>query len=59
MNVGTLIIAALVLLAVFFAVRSIWKRRKQGGCAGCPNCAACVGTAACTKQGDGKNQTSQ
>ncbi len=42
MSVWDYLVLAAVVLAVFFAVRSIVKRRKKGGCAGCSgNCSAC------------------
>lgn len=49
-NIATILIAALVLFAVFFAARSVWRKKKQGQCigcdsaAGCENCSLCAGT---------------
>ena len=42
MSVWDYLVLAAVVLVVFFAIRSIVKRRKKGGCAGCSgNCSAC------------------
>ena len=38
MNIPTLIVIAIVAMGVFFALRSL--RKKKGGC-GCGNCNAC------------------
>ncbi len=46
--VGDLVIIALLAVAVFFAVRSIRKTKKKGGCTG--NCASCGCCSKCTAQ---------
>ena len=39
----TLIAAALVLLVMFFAVRSLIRKRRRGDCGcGCENCTGCA-----------------
>ena len=35
---ATWIIGAIVAVIIFFAVRSIWKNHKNGGCSGCSSC---------------------
>lgn len=44
---------ALIALGVFFAVRSIRRRHKNGGCCGCGDCnGSCSGCSGCeTKNG--------
>ncbi len=45
---GTLLILALVAVVVFFAVRSLWRQHKAGGCCGnCAQCGGCSGKSAC------------
>ena len=38
MSVPDIIILAAVAAGLFFAVRSIVRQKKRGGCAGCPGC---------------------
>ncbi len=40
-NLATILVAGLVLLALLLALRSVLRRRKQGGCAGCSSCSDC------------------
>lgn len=48
-NIATLFIGAMLLLALFFAGRSVYKKRRQGGCAGC---SGCNGNTVCTGSAD-------
>lgn len=44
MNAGDIIIIAVVAVCVFFALRSVVRSRKKGGCScGCSDCTACPG----------------
>ena len=44
MTGGDIAVIAVLLVAVFFAARSLWKKQKQGGCAGCScGCSECSG----------------
>jgi len=38
-NIATIIIGAVLAVIVFFAIRSVIKSRKSGGCSGCADCA--------------------
>lgn len=50
MNAGDVIILLIVALCIFFAVRSIVKQRKKGGCScGCSGCNACPNSMNCNK----------
>ncbi|WP_313758207.1 FeoB-associated Cys-rich membrane protein [Tissierella sp.] len=40
------IIAGLIVISLFFAIRNIIKNRKKGGCAGCSSCSGCGTTKA-------------
>ena len=37
-NLATILISAVLLVLLAFAVRYLVKARKNGGCAGCPGC---------------------
>ena len=41
MNVWDVIIGSLIALAVVLALRSMWRARRQGGCASCPYAGSC------------------
>lgn len=47
MNIGTIVVLAVVLILLFFAVRSIYRQKKNGGCCNgdCSRCHGCSGTA--------------
>ncbi len=48
---GDIIVIAVLLVAVGFSVRSLWKKKKQGGgCTG--NCASCGGCCGCHSPSD-------
>lgn len=49
---------ALIALGVFFAVRSIHRRHKNGGCCGCSGCNGCNGCNGCCSgcETKGRNQ---
>lgn len=38
------IIAGLIAIGLFFAIRNIIKNRKKGGCTGCSSCSGCETT---------------
>jgi len=57
-NFGTLLVGALVLLALFFAARSVVKKRKQGGCVGCSGCDSADGCPHCTAEQTPQEQAS-
>ncbi|GHU65508.1 hypothetical protein FACS1894184_01420 [Clostridia bacterium] len=40
-TIGTIIAALAVLLIAGLALRSVIKRRRAGGCAGCDHCEGC------------------
>lgn len=46
-NIGNIVVVVILLIAVFFAVRSIVRRRRSGkgscscGCDGCPSRSTC------------------
>ncbi|MDR0311822.1 MAG: FeoB-associated Cys-rich membrane protein [Acidobacteriota bacterium] len=42
-NAASLIVGALVVIALIFAVRSILKQRRKGGCGQCPSAGTCRG----------------
>ncbi len=43
-NLSNIIIVAVLLAAVLFALRSVVKKRKSGGCGcGCSGCSGCSG----------------
>lgn len=45
---STVIVGLLVALLVFFAVRSVVRQSKSGGCSGCGGgCAGCSGSCGC------------
>jgi len=58
-NRGTLLVGALVLLALFFAARSVVKKRKQGGCVGCSGCDSADGCPHCAAEPVSSAQTQQ
>ena len=35
------IIIGIIVMILYFAIRSIIKNRKKGGCAGCSSCSGC------------------
>lgn len=46
-NASTLIIGTLLLVAVIFAIRYLWKKAKAGQCVGCSECDGHHGTSGC------------
>ena len=49
-NIGTIIVAAILLVIVFFAVRAIVREKKKGQCScGC-NCGSCAMSGVCHKK---------
>ncbi|MBQ6322740.1 MAG: FeoB-associated Cys-rich membrane protein [Lachnospiraceae bacterium] len=47
-NAGTLIVGAILILLVFFAIRNIVKNRKNGGCGcGCSGCGSSKSGGSC------------
>ncbi len=51
MTVGDYIILAVIAAAVFFAVRSLVRQRKRGGCGcGCSGCSGCPMNGNCSKR---------
>lgn len=50
MTVGDYIILAVIAAAVFFAVRSLVRQKKRGGCGcGCSGCSGCPMNGNCSK----------
>ncbi len=48
-NFATIVIGAILLAAVIFAVRSMIKTKKGGGChCGCSGCKGCSGNDTCS-----------
>ncbi|MBQ4436462.1 MAG: FeoB-associated Cys-rich membrane protein [Clostridia bacterium] len=45
MNIWDILILAAVAIAVFFALRKVWKNKRSGGC-GC-GCEGCTKSAGC------------
>lgn len=41
MNIWDVTIAGLIALAVVLALRSMWRARREGGCASCPYAGSC------------------
>ena len=51
MTVGDYIILAVIAAAVFFAVRSLVRQRKRGGCGcGCSGCSGCPMNGSCAQR---------
>ena len=46
MSFGDFFILAAVAAGIFFAVRSMIRQRKSGGCVGCSGCTGCSGNCA-------------
>ncbi len=44
---GDGIVILVLAVMVFFAVRSMWRRRKAGGCSGCSGCSGCCHSSTC------------
>lgn len=41
-NIGTIIVAAIVIVLVVLCIKSLKKDSKSGGCAGCNGCNGCA-----------------
>ena len=39
--VADIVICLIVLVGIFFAIKSLRKDKKKGGCAGCSGCSGC------------------
>lgn len=44
---GDVIVILVLAVIVFFAVRAMWRRRKEGGCSGCSGCSGCCNGGSC------------
>ena len=50
MTFGDCFVLALLVCAVFFAVRYLYRSRKRGACCGCSSCRGCTGADSCNAE---------
>lgn len=47
---GDILVLLILAVAVWFAVRYMWRESKKGGCAGCSGCSGCKPGSGCPNE---------